>query len=372
MIALMSCAVTKDYERAVSTNSITAYENYLREFPNSKYRVDVNSRLQKLYDEQAWKLAISSNTIYGFKNYLTKYPDGKHVADARKNIEKIERQNEIDNAWNRAKKENSIEGYQAFIYLYPSSSNVYDAKSKIRNLQEENAWKLAKDYNSIDSYSEYLKKYPGGKYSSTANSKIEKIREEKIILPIWNETIRKNTYQAYRDFISKYPSSSYAYDAQNEMEKIERRDWDKACRTNTIKSYKDYILKYPYGEYVETADKKIIDLEVDNIFKGDYGQLPPMSKSSYGYSSQSLTNSIDIYNNTEYTLTIRYSGVESKKIVLSPQKRTTISLKNGNYRIAASVNASNVRNYAGTENLTGGDYNSEYYIQTQTFRTWGY
>jgi len=369
---IISCAVTKEYERAVTTNSISSYENYLKKFPKSKYKEDVNSRLGILYDEQAWKQAISSNTLYGFKNYLTKYPNGKYVIDAKNNIEKIEKQNEIDNAWSKAIVENSIEGFQTFINLYPSSSYVYDAKFKIRNLQEETDWKIATNYNSIESYSEYIKNYPYGKYSTTANSYIAKLKEEKYILPVWNETIKKNSYQAYAYFLNKYPNSSYAKRAQEQMTKIEQQDWDKACKINTLKSYKDYTEKYPFGDYVETAEKKIIDLEVDNIFKGDYGQLPPMSKNSYGYSSYSTTNSIEIYNNTQYTLTIRYSGVESKKIVLSPKQRTSITLKNGNYRVAASVNASNVQNYAGTENLTGGDYSSEYYIKTETYRTWGY
>jgi len=33
---MMSCAVTKDYEEAVTTNSISTYENHLKDFPKSK------------------------------------------------------------------------------------------------------------------------------------------------------------------------------------------------------------------------------------------------------------------------------------------------------------------------------------------------
>jgi hypothetical protein len=89
--------------------------------------------------------------------------------------------------------------------------------------------------------------------------------------------------------------------------------------------------------------------------------LPEPSK------EDNLLNSIEIFNNTQYILTIRYSGIESKKVVMSPKQRTSLSLKNGNYRIAASVNASNVRNYAGNENLSAGEYTSEYYIRTRTY-----
>ena len=326
ILILSSCAVTKEYERAVSTNSITAYENYQNEFPKSKYKADVEKRLAVLYEEQAWK---------------------------------------------NAKNETTIESYNSFIDLYPSSKYAYDAKSKIRKLKEENAWKIAYDENTINSYSDYLKRYPYGKYSSSASNKIEKLKEEKYVLPVWNETKIKNTYKAYSEFLNKYPNSSYAYLAKDQMITIEKNDWNKACRINTIKSFKGYNNKYPNGEYVETSQKKIIDLEVDNIFKGDYGKLPPMSKTSHGY-SYSSTNTIEIYNNTKYTLTVRYSGDDSKKIVLSPRLRTSMTLKNGKYRVAASVNAANVQNYAGNENLTGGEYSSEFYIKTQTYKTWGY
>lgn len=87
-----------------------------------------------------------------------------------------------------------------------------------------------------------------------------------------------------------------------------------------------------------------------------------MNRDNYG--SYAKENDISVYNNTSYTLTIRYSGIESKKLVLAPKARKSIKLKNGTYRVAASVNASNVGNYAGKENLVGGDYSSEYYIKT--------
>jgi outer membrane protein assembly factor BamD (BamD/ComL family) len=365
ILLLSSCAVNKEYEGAIKTNTISVYENYQKKFPKSKYRFDVDKRLQALYDEQAWKQAFSTNTIYGFKNYLINYPDGNYVRESRIEIEEIEKKNEIDDAWNKSKLDNTIEGYQAFIDLYPTCQYTYEVKSNIRFLQEENAWKVATIENSVNAYAQYLKVYPSGKHSSTANSNIEKL-EEVYILPIWNETKMRNTYIAYSDFKNKYPNSSYGLLAEEQMSKLVIEDWDKTCKTNTIKAYEDYISKYPFSDFVKTSEKKIIDLEVDKIFQGSYGHLPPMSKSSSVSASDTSNIKIEIYNNTKYTLTVRYSGLESKKIVIRPKARTKIVLENGKYRIAASVNASNVRNYAGKEDLKGGDYSSEFYIKTET------
>ncbi|MBP6870994.1 MAG: hypothetical protein KBC43_03215 [Bacteroidales bacterium] len=153
------------------------------------------------------------------------------------------------------------------------------------------------------------------------------------------------------------------------MQEIERDDWYKASSRNTIASYTAYINSYPNGLYREDAEKKIIDKEVEDIFRGDHGVLPPASRTSYG-SSYSSTSDVDIYNNTSYTLTVRYSGTESKKIVLSPGRSTNFTIKNGYYKVAASVDAANVQNYAGEETLSGGGYESTYYIETKTYQYW--
>jgi outer membrane protein assembly factor BamD (BamD/ComL family) len=363
IISIMtSCAVTKDYQNVIMSNSIPVYENHLNKFPKSKYREIVKSRLRILNEEQDWNKATTTNTISGYYEYLGKYPGGLFLHDARYQIAKIEKQSEIIKAWNKAKSENSIEGYQTFMMLYPNSLYEYDAKIKINTIKEDSAWKTATDINTLDSYSIYLKNYPSGKYTSTAESKIEKIKEELYIIPIWNETVRKNTYQAYADFLRTHPQSSYAISAQDMMRKIEVQDWDRATTLNSIKAYKDYLNKYPAGSFVKIAEKKIIDLEVEEIFNKEHGKLPPMTKTSPGSSNKS-SNEIEIYNNTTYNLTIRYSGKESTIIELYPYQRLTKILVNGTYKITASVNATNVTNYAGSEELIGGYYSVEYYIE---------
>jgi len=403
-----SCKVNKEYSKAISSNTISNYEEYLKKFPKSKHKMDVEFRLNNLldeqswkqaqllntievykkyitdfpksshkqevefrlnnlYDEQSWKNANSTFSILVFKNYINQFPNGKYVIEARNNIEKLEKIKEVEDVWNKCKMINSIVSYQSFIDLYPSSSLVIDARLQIENLKELKEWDIAFEQNTIESYNNYLKKFPKGKFSYTAINKIDEINEEKIILPIWKSTIRINTYKAFNDFLDKYPYSTYSDLAKEKLIEIEENDWEKAFTLNSIKLLSDCIKKYPYSYNIDDAEKKIIDLEVDKIFKGDYGQLPPMSKNNYNYSASS-TNSISIYNRTKYTLTVRYSGVESKKIVLIPGERTTISLKFGNYRIAASVNAANVRNYAGSEYLSSGEYSSEFYIKTTTTR----
>ena len=105
-------------------------------------------------------------------------------------------------------------------------------------------------------------------------------------------------------------------------------------------------------------------MEVSRIYAGDHGALPAMDKTSYGGGT---TSYITVSNSTSYTLTILYSGPDSKRLVINAGGTKSVRLKNGQYRGAASVSAANVSNYAGSENLNGGSYNVDYYISTYRY-----
>jgi hypothetical protein len=71
---------------------------------------------------------------------------------------------------------------------------------------------------------------------------------------------------------------------------------------------------------------------------------------------------VNIHNDTKYNLTIRYSGPESFKVVFLPGEKGSVETLRGTYRVAASVDASNVKDYAGEEESDGGNYEVVYYI----------
>jgi len=147
----------------------------------------------------------------------------------------------------------------------------------------------------------------------------------------------------------------------NELKEIAKQNaYANAVNTETSIAWKKFLEDYPNHPKKKDIEKTIIILEVSEIFKGEYGEIPASQLLGERNNSQSV---VDIKNDTKYTLTLRYSGVEVKKISISPYSQTSIKLKSGVYKIAASVNASNVRNFAGTESLFG-EYLSSYYIST--------
>lgn len=160
--------------------------------------------------------------------------------------------------------------------------------------------------------------------------------------------------------------TDYFRDSEEKKEQIENRVWStesdawkQAILENNILAYEKYKSLYPNGSHISACEKRLIDLEVSRIYAGEHGTLPAMNKMRGGKGS---TSHITVTNSTSFILTILYSGPDSKKIILDAGETETVVLKNGQYRVAASVSASEVNNYAGTEILQGGSYRSDYYI----------
>lgn len=211
-----------------------------------------------------------------------------------------------------------------------------------------------------------------GKYVDVARDSIDEI--------LWREAIKSLNYQNYlnksarREYISYCNSwitiegkyETIAKDSITQMSRKWKTDdmaWNEATRINNSFAYNKYLALFPNGRKVQKAKKILIDIEVDDIFEKDHGELPKMDKTTS--QMRGITSNIIVYNNTSYTLTLRYSGTESKIINIPSQTNQNITLTSGHYRIAASVNTFNVRNYAGTQDITGGNYNVEYYIKTR-------
>ncbi|WP_178988653.1 hypothetical protein [Winogradskyella schleiferi] len=158
--------------------------------------------------------------------------------------------------------------------------------------------------------------------------------------------------------------SALANNKINVLKEIAKQNaYANAVKTETSSTWKKFLEDYPNHPKKNDIEKTIIMLEVSEIFKGEYGEIPASQLLGERNSRQSV---VDIKNDTKYTLTLRYSGAEVKKISIAPFSQTSIKLKSGVYKIAASVNASNVRNFAGTESLFG-EYSSSYYISTKTY-----
>ena len=250
----------------------------------------------------------------------------------------------------------SIELCEKYLRDFPNSSYTDSVLELLYNNLNKN------DINILTSFSY---SYPGTEQAWRADERVSNICDS-----LYNNARKTNTIVGWKKYQESVPEWRHS-DSQHKIDSLENlvwstesKAWKEAQKQNNLFAYNKYKKLYPKGKHISQAEKKIIDLEVADVYAGDYGSLPSMDKVSYG---SGQTTHITVENKTSYTLTILYSGTDSKRLVIKPNKTSSITLKNGVYKIAASVDASNVRKYAGSENLNGGSYESSYYISYSRF-----
>ncbi|SFN61388.1 hypothetical protein SAMN04487989_10226 [Bizionia echini] len=169
------------------------------------------------------------------------------------------------------------------------------------------------------------------------------------------------------DYVNQNKVKEHNTLANNKISELKEKEkqeaYASAIESESSNQWKKFLEDYPDHPKKNDIEKIIIALEVTEIFDGEYGEIPASELLGSRNNSQSV---MDIKNDTKYTLTLRYSGPDIKKISIPPNQTKTIHLKSGVYKVAASVSASNVRNFAGTESLYG-EYSSSYYISTLTY-----
>lgn len=276
----------------------------------------------------------------------------------------------INRARNATTEYSQEEKYEAYLKRYPNGKYVKEATSFIVDYYaEQPLQKTSSLYSSSISTLSHFESvrdlFPGSALEHRMDSLIEAKVNLEYQKALDSETVEG--WELYKILVSE----KYWRDADQRIEDINSRlwgtdsqAWKTAQKQNTLTAYNRYLELFPKGAHAKAADKKVIDLSVTNIFAGDHGTLPGMDRTSY---SSSGSNIITVSNDTQYTLTLLYSGPDSKRLVLSPRSSGSVRLPNGTYRVAASVATTNVRSYAGTETLSGGGYDVSYYISSSRY-----
>lgn len=355
-ILLVGCAAKKDYQSTLAARNLNACNTFLLKHGKSKYALEVLALKDRLQDDEDWRKAGTRASSAGYAEYLILHPSGQYATEARR----LKAQAEEREAYYAAMVRKDKDLLRSFLDRYPNSLYADQARSALSEAEESEAWKQAMDLGTASSFERYLQRYPQGAHASEARSRMEKA---KVKDAAWQAVKRANSQQAYERFLKDYPDSQEAKEAQRWLLEHEDSIWEKARNSSLIKDCQAYLDVYPQGRYATEAHKRLIDLEVERVFKGDHGVLPPMERGgAIGYSAES---SVTIENNTSYTLHVLFSGKESKRVVLKAKRKDSVSFPNGSYKIAAWVDAPHVTPYAGTDLLTGGEYSSVFYIETK-------
>lgn len=178
----------------------------------------------------------------------------------------------------------------------------------------------------------------------------------------YNEALEVNTIDAWKIFQAKVNPNLYR-DSQERINSLEqnywksdKNAWELALKYDILEYYQKYLDLYPKGEKSKEAIQKVI-----SFLKNDKNILPPLNKTISNSSSFSF---IHIKNSTSYTLYVYFSGKGSKYIVIPPNSKSGIRLVNGEYEYVATVKNPQIRDFWGIESLNGGEYQTEFYIDS--------
>jgi len=143
-------------------------------------------------------------------------------------------------------------------------------------------------------------------------------------------------------------------------------EWQVAAQRNTVRDLEYFVNVHPGSPYVAAARRRIVDLEVNDVFAADHGTLPeakPVAKAA-GKRDRAIIN---IHNATAYLLSVCYSGPEAFKVEFASGERGSVEMLPGSYRVAASVTAKDVTRYAGPFAGAGGQiYGWQFVVRTTT------
>ncbi len=171
---------------------------------------------------------------------------------------------------------------------------------------------------------------------------------------------------------SPIKNDKYVDTGLKELEKqMEERDWasestawERACKIGSLEAFQKYSAIYPNGEHMPEASVKIIELKVEELLRGAHNPLPGLI--CVEPDEDSPTSTITIGNNTAYPLTVMFSGETVESITISSGRTASITVANGEYRIAASVPPSAIKPFAGIGTVQGGRYEVGFWVNSGT------
>lgn len=76
-----------DWKSAQGTDTIEAYDGFLKQHPQSEFAAQALERTKQLAEERGWQVATQADTADAYQQFLTQYPEGKWAQEARVRIE---------------------------------------------------------------------------------------------------------------------------------------------------------------------------------------------------------------------------------------------------------------------------------------------
>lgn len=235
----------KKWEKTQTLNSILAYEDFLKKYPEGKYSELAKQGLELLEFLDAKQLS----TVKAYEDFLRKYQGSKNSELAKHNLEQLEFQ--------AATKQNTVAAFEDFIKMTSNEQFIADAKSQIEKIRAEEALFIkAKGSNTIAEISSFIYKYPYSVFNKEANIILEKLNFE--------QSIADGSLIELNSFLKKYPKSKYASKIN---QKIPTAELAEAISSGTDDALITFIKSHQDAQLIGNAILKLKTFQKVDISK---------------------------------------------------------------------------------------------------------
>jgi hypothetical protein len=90
-LGIAGCShVGEDWKAAQAADTTEAYQDFLRQHPDSEFSVSAEERVKQLAEDRDWQQASKADTLDAYQQFVATHADGKWAQEARVRIENFQ------------------------------------------------------------------------------------------------------------------------------------------------------------------------------------------------------------------------------------------------------------------------------------------
>ncbi len=191
----VSCATIQNrWEATKSADTIAAYEDFLREYPDDDLADQARLRRNDLREERDWRDAEAKHTLSAYEDFRKNYPQGRHKNDADARLEMLSPHKAADLP--HVSTEKFLKRYQQGIFMDETLLSG-----------ERLSFDQAMTADTISAYEDFLNRYPVGRLADDARRRMDKLS--------FGQARAEDTVAAYGGYLSRYPQGAFAGEARS-------------------------------------------------------------------------------------------------------------------------------------------------------------
>ena len=159
------------WARVISDSTITAYNEYLAEYPSGAHSDEAREQLANYADQQLWQAALAVGTIEAYEDYLAENPNGRYRSEAQSEITAIKRE-AARAAKREAEQAAKREAEQAARREAELAARREAEFAQAEKNKEYAAYQAFISSPSISEGRQFLRMYPSGEYRDKVSNTV--------------------------------------------------------------------------------------------------------------------------------------------------------------------------------------------------------